>query len=650
MIQLGYYTTTAAFFIALLGIGLAIFASAKKRNDAYEAARNAVVACAFFTTIGAVAVVYAMLVGDYQLEYVWAHSDRDMPLLYKIGALWGGQAGSLLFWGFLLAVYSSIAVMRHRKDRLELMAPAIATMLVVIAFFLGTVTFASSPWDRASFIPPDGRGLNPLLQHPAMVIHPPCLYLGFVGFTLPFAFAMGALVSGRTDAEWLKKSRVWSIIAWTFLGAGNILGGRWAYVELGWGGYWAWDPVENAAFMPWLAGTAFIHSAMIQERKGMLKIWNMVLVTITFLLTIFGTFITRSGLISSVHSFAQSSIGYYFAGFLIFLMIAAFGLILMRRKELSSAQQLDSFFSRESSFLLNNLILLGGCFAVLWGTIFPMISEAAQGVRISVGPPFFNQIMIPIGLALLLLMGVGPLVPWRRSSIAGLKKLFSIPVVLALIAGALLLLLGVSHAYALVTFSICAFVLVTIVTEFARGIRARQSSSGTGVLRSLFDLFAKGQRRYGGYVIHLGVVIIFVGFAGAAFTRDGEGTLRRGESLEFHGYTLTFRELLQNKLPGVDEVSAEVMVSKGQTPLAFLYPQKNFFKKSEQLASEVAIHSTWGYDLYLVLGDYADDGGSASFKVYVNPLVRYFWFGGIVMVFGGLLVLWPMPRRGALAT
>ena len=645
MIQLGHYATTASFFIALLGIVLAVLASARKSPELYESARNAVIACAFFTAVGAAAIIYAMLVGDYQMEYVWAHSDRDMPLLYKIGALWGGQSGSLLFWALLLGVYSTIAVLRHRKDRLELMAPTIATLLIVEAFFLATVVFGSNPFDRASFIPLDGKGLNPLLQHPAMVIHPPCLYLGFVGFTLPFAFAMGALVSGQVDSEWLKKARVWAVVAWIFLGAGNILGGRWAYVELGWGGYWAWDPVENAAFMPWLAGTAYIHSAMIQERKGMLRIWNMVLITITFLLTIFGTFITRSGLISSVHSFAQSKIGYYFAGFLVFLVISAFGLILYRKKLLSSPQQLDSFFSRESSFMLNNLILLGGCFAVLWGTIFPMISETFKGVRISVGPPFFNQIMVPIGVALLLLMGVGPLVPWRRASWSGLRKVFSVPVVLALIAGGLLLVLGVSHAWALVTFSIAAFVLSTIVAEFARGIRARSSSSGTGPLASLRDLFIKGQRRYGGYIIHLGVVIIFVGFAGAAFTRDGEGTLRLGESLKFHGYTLTFRDLKQEQKPGVDEVAAEMLVSRGAKNIALLFPQKNFFKKNEQLASEVAIHSTWGSDLYVVLGDYAEDGQSASFKFYLNPLVRYFWFGGIVMVLGGILVLWPMPRR-----
>lgn len=650
MIQLGHLAAYGAFFCALLSIALAWVSYSRRRDDLLEAARNAVVACAWFTTLAAFGVWYAVFAGDYQMEYVWANSDRDMPLLYKIGTLWGGQSGSLLFWALLLSIYATVAVLKHRKDPRALMAPTIATLMIVEAFFLGVVCFASNPWDRAAFIPLDGRGLNPLLQHPAMVIHPPCLYLGFVGFTVPFAFAIGALISGQMGNEWLKKARGWAIVAWAFLGAGNILGGRWAYVELGWGGYWAWDPVENAAFMPWLAATAYIHSAMIQERKGMLRIWNMVMITTTFLLTILGTFITRSGLISSVHSFAQSRVGYVFAGFLIFLVIASYGLILARRKELRSPQQLDSLFSRESSFLLNNLILLGGCFAVLWGTIFPMVKEMVDGIRVSVGPPFYNQIMVPIGLGLLLLMGIGPLVPWRRATWGAIRKAFTVPVILGLVALVILLVGGVKWSYALVTFSIAAFVVTSIVSEFTRGVRARQHSTGASPLRALRDLFVKGQRRYGGYIIHLGVVIIFVGFAGSAFTREGQGTLARGESLAFHGYTLTFRDLLETQDPGVESVSAEVLLASGDRNVALLYPQRNFYRKSEQLASEVAIHSNLGADLYLVLADVAPDGTSASFKMFVNPLVRWFWVGGIVMVAGGVLVLLPFgTRRAALA-
>ncbi len=644
MIQLGQYSTYAAFCLALLTAVLGVIAYRAKSGAAFEATKNAVIATTCFTTLAAVGIVYAMLVGDYQMVYVWSNSDREMPLLYKIGALWGGQSGSLLFWAWLLGVFATLAVWKHRNDRRELISPVLVTMALIQGFFLALVAFASTPWARADFIPPDGRGLNPLLQHPAMVIHPPCLYLGMTGFALPFAFAISALINRDTGSDWLKKARVWAIIAWIFLGAGNVLGGRWAYVELGWGGYWAWDPVENAAFMPWLAGTAYIHSAMIQERKGMLRIWNVVLIVMTFLLTIFGTFITRSGLVSSVHSFAQSNIGTWFAVFLVVTAAVSFGLILWRRRDLESPRQLDSFFSRESSFLLNNLILLGGCFAVFWGTIFPMISEAVEGTRISVGPPFFNQIMIPIGIALLALMGIGPLIPWRRATWGSVRKIFSVPVGLAVIAAIVLFAFGVSHAYALVTLSLCGFVLVTIVGEFVRGIRARRAATGESGLRALGELFGKAQRRYGGYIIHLGVVIIFVGFAGAAFTKEGEGTLSRGESMEFHGYTLTFERIISQNERGIEATSAEVLVSRGDENLAMLYPQRNFYAKSQQLASEVAIHSTWWTDVYLVLGDVAQDQQSASFKLYLNPLVRWFWFGGIVMALGGVLVLIPLRR------
>jgi cytochrome c-type biogenesis protein CcmF len=520
--------------------------------------------------------------------------------------------------------------------------------MVVLAFFLSLVSFASSPYRRGPFVEADGVGLNPLLQHPAMVIHPPCLYLGLIGFTVPFALAVGALVSGQLGNEWMKKARFWALFAWLFLGAGNILGGWWAYLELGWGGYWAWDPVENAAFMPWLVGTAYIHSSMIQERKQMLRIWNMLLILVTFNLTVFGTFITRSGMISSVHSFAQSAVGYWFAGFLIITAVVSTALLLARRQQLKSEHHLDSFFSRESAFLLNNLILLGGAFAVLWGTIFPMVNEAVSGVRISLGPPFFNQIMIPIGLALLLMMGVGPLIPWRRASWSALRRIFSVPAALAVAAAAILLVLGVSHAYALVAFSFCAFVLWTIALEFHRGIRARRSSSGESWPRALGQLFVKGQRRYGGYVIHLGVVVIFIGFAGAAFNQQAETTLRPGESWSFRDYALTYRGLRVENRPNVESVAADVLLTENGTPKSILLPRKDWYIKNEQLASEVAIRSTLGSDLYLILASYDDATESVGLKLYWNPLVSWYWIGGIVMALGGILVMLPLQRlRGS---
>ena len=645
MIQLGYYAMCGALVAALTAIVFAVFAFRTGREDLQASARHAVWATAFFTTLACAGIVYAFLMGDYQMEYVWGNSDRDMPTFYKLGALWGGQSGSLLFWGWLLSMYSALVSLRHRRDHVRLMAPTTATLMTVASFFLALVVFGTNPFRRAAFIPLDGVGLNPLLQHPAMVIHPPCLYLGMIGFTVPFAFAVGALVSGRLDNEWLKKARLWAVVAWLFLGAGNILGGWWAYLELGWGGYWAWDPVENASFMPWLAGTAYIHSAMIQERKQMLKIWNMVLILSTFVLTVMGTFITRSGLISSVHSFAQSNIGYYFAGFLLVSILVSLGLIVWRRNELKSQQHLDSYLSRESAFLFGNLILLGGAFAVLWGTLFPMFTEAIKGTRISLGPPFFNQFMIPVGLGVLFLMGIGPRIPWRRASWQGLGRLFTVPAGLSLAAVAVLLVLGVSHAYALVTFGFCAFVTGTILMEFRQGILARMKAHGENPLLAFLRLFTKGQRRYGGYIVHMGVVIIFIGFAGSAFSENAETTLGRGETWHFRDYDLTYRGLAVEQTPSVERIAADVLLAKDHENVAVMKPRKDWYEKNQQLASEVSIHATLASDIYLVLASFDEKNDRASFKLFWNPLVSWYWIGGIVMVLGGLLILLPLRRR-----
>ncbi len=645
MIELGYYSMCAALGCGALAMVLAVLAYRGRREDLHDSARHAVWGTAFFTSLACAGIVYAFVVGDYQMEYVWGNSDRDMPLFFKLGALWGGQSGSLLFWGWLVSMYSALVALRHRRDGVTLMGPVLATLMVVQVFFLAIVIFGSDPFRRADFIPPDGVGLNPLLQHPAMVIHPPCLYLGMIGFTVPFAFAVGALISGQLDNAWLKKARMWAIVGWIFLGAGNVLGGWWAYLELGWGGYWAWDPVENASFMPWLAGTAYIHSAMIQERKQMLKIWNMVLILTTFILTIFGTFITRSGLISSVHSFAQSNIGYYFGAFLILTIVVSAGLLIWRRNDLKSENHLDSYLSRESAFLFGNLILLGGAFAVLYGTVHPMFAEMVTGKRISLGPPFFNQFMIPIGLGILLLMGIGPLIPWRRASWSALGRIFSVPV--GLMVGAVLVLLafGVVHSYALVTFGLCVFVTGTVLIEFWRGIRARMSAHGENPVLAFFRLFGKGQRRYGGYIVHIGVVIIFIGFAGAAFTQEAETTLARGETWSFRNYDLTYRGLHYERTPSVEKVAADVLLRENDVDVAVMMPRKDWYMKNKQLASEVAIHATVGSDLYLILATIDEETERASLKLYWNPLVSWYWIGAIVMVLGGVLVLLPTRRR-----
>jgi cytochrome c-type biogenesis protein CcmF len=647
MIQLGFYCVYVALAATALAGVLGALATWKKRADLTDAARNAVLVATGFYTLAIAGLVYAFMVGDYQLDYVWSNSDRSMPLFYKLGALWGGQAGSIMFWGWLLSLYAVAVVVRHRNDNHLLMAPTFTTLMFIQGFFLTLVGFIARPFDRAMLIPPDGRGLNPLLQHPIMTIHPPTLYLGFVGMAIPFAFAMGALISGRLSDDWLKRTRLWTLLAWLFLAAGNVLGARWAYVELGWGGYWAWDPVENAAFMPWLTCTAYIHSVMIQERRGMFKVWTMLLVIVSFLLTITGTFITRSGLVSSVHTFAQSAIGPWFAGFLTFLIVGSLGMLLWRRKMMASEHTLDSFLSREAGFLLNNLILLGGAFTVLLGTFFPIISEAIRNVKVSLGPPYFNAIMTPIGLALLLLVGIGPLIAWKRMSPSSFARMISVPLVLAVVATIVLAVAGVRHAYALVTFAICLFVLTTIVSEFARGIAARRRAASESVPLAFARLIWRAPRRYGGYIIHLGVVLVFIGFAGSAFNNEWESTVMPGERFHAGGYDLTYQGLEESESPGMESVKATVDLARNGRGIVRLTPHRIWYEKAEQLSTEVAIYSTWKHDLYLILAD-MDQSQKASFKVYVNPLVSWFWWGGIIMCLGGILVLLP-PRQRRMA-
>ena len=649
MIQLGSYCVYLALAVTALAGALGALAVWKKRRDLTDAARNAVLVAAGFATLAVAGLLYALLVGDYQIQYVWQNSDRSMSLFYKLGALWGGQSGSILFWGWLMSLYAVGVVIRHRNDPDEIVAPALTTLMFIQGFFLTLVGFVARPYTRGAFIPPDGNGLNPLLQHPIMTIHPPMLYLGFVGMAVPFAFAIGALVSGRLGNEWIKRIRFWAILAWLFLAAGNVLGARWAYVELGWGGYWAWDPVENAAFMPWLVGTAFLHSVIIQERRGMFKVWNMLLVMTAFILTITGTFITRSGIVSSVHAFAQSSIGAWFAAFLTFLIVVSIGLIVWRRGLMRSENNLDSLVSREAGFLLNNLILLGGAFTVLLGTFFPILSEAVRHVKVSLGPPYFNTIMTPIGLALLLLVGLGPVIAWKRMSLSGLWKALSLPVVIAVAAAGVLVIFGVRHAYALVTFALCALVLMTIVGEFVRGVRARRGLgyAHESIPVAMGRLIWRQPRRYGGSIVHVGVVMMFIGFAGAAFIGEWEAkSLNPGEKFNAGGYDLTFQGLEESAAPDVETVKADVLVSRHGHDLFRLTPHRNWYRKAEQLSTEVAIYSTWRHDLYVILAD-LDDTGHASFKVYINPLVNWFWWGGLVMCLGGILVLLPPKQRMA---
>lgn len=609
-----------------------------------RSAERAVYAVFGLVSIAMVVMLYALATHDFSIQYVARVSNRAMPMFYTMAALWGGQEGSLLLWLWLLVLYSALAVRQNQSRNREFIPYAIPTLMVTSILFLSLLVFAEDPFHRLPQTPIDGQGLNPLLQNPLMVIHPPNLYLGFVGYAVPFAFAIGALVSGRLDSQWIRSVRRWTIVAWLFNTIGVILGGQWAYVELGWGGYWAWDPVENASLMPWLTATAFMHSIMIQEKKGMLKVWNMSLVILTYALSIFGTFLTRSGIISSVHAFAESDIGSYFLIYLGVILVISVALVVKRLPQLQSDHRLESTLSRESSFLFNNLFLVGMMFAVLWGTMFPVLSEAIRGVKISVAAPFFNQVNVPLGLALLFLAGICPLIAWRKASVRNLTRNFSYPLIWSFVVTALLYVSGVRHVVALISLSICGFVLGTIVFEFYRGTRARQSSRGGSAWQALISLVQRNRRRYGGYIVHLGVVLAFVGITGSsAYQIEQDIVLRPGERADVGKFTLQYDRLEPLVMPTYEGFIATVRVFLGERLLSTLKPEKRIYFAQNQPTTEVALRTSLFEDLYIILAGF-EPSRIATFKVFVNPLVAWLWLGGLVMVIGTIIAIWPERR------
>src|SRR2546428_2778946 len=516
---------TFCLFLALAASAWTVIASFNgwraRLGELVLSAERAVYATWGLVLLAVLSLEYCIFTDQFGLEYVASYSNRALPRIYKFTALWGGQAGSLLFWELVLITYTSLIVLTNRRRNRSLLPLVVTTLAFVSTFFLGLVKFMSRPFVRLAFSPEDGNGLNPQLQNPFMAIHPPCLYLGYVGLTLPFAFAIAALATGRLDDTWFRTTRRWTILSWFFLGTGILLGGWWAYVELGWGGYWAWGPVENASLIPWLTCTAFLHSVMIEERKKMLRVWNLALVIMSFLLSILGTFITRSGVISSVHSFTKSDIGPVFAGFLGLSTLVSVGLLLYRLPELKSEHRLDSFVSRESTFLFNNLILVGAAFTVLWGTLFPIISEAVRGVKITVGPPFFNEVMVPIAFALVTLAGICPVIAWRRASPRKLVEKIQVPFWALLGGVGALLAGGVRDVYALVSFGLAVFVITTTLMEFFWGARSRQKVTGQRFGSALLSLVDRNKRRYGGFTVHLGVILIIIGVTRPPALRQG---------------------------------------------------------------------------------------------------------------------------------
>jgi cytochrome c-type biogenesis protein CcmF len=650
----GSFALLLAFVCAVYAFVGGIAAIYTRHPLLVKSTRQAGIATCALIFTATLSLEYLFFSDNFSSAYVVSHSNRALSTFYKVAALWSGQEGSLLFWSFLLSVYVISVLLVYRNKNGELMPYVGVVLAGVQIFFLTLNNFVASPFKSLSiqnssggfdlFTRIDGNGLNPLLQYPEMVIHPPNLYSGYTGFTIPFAFALAALLARYPGEKWIHLTRKWTMIAWCFQTMGILLGAHWAYAVLGWGGYWAWDPVENASLLPWLTGTAFLHSVMMQEKRGMMKVWNVWLVFTTFLLCILGTFLTRSGVVSSVHAFAQSSIGSWFVGFMIIILGVCFTAYLKNRDYLKSENQLDSIVSRESSFLFNNLILLVSCIAVLSGTLFPVFSEWISGSRISVGTPFFNKVNIPIGLLLMFLTGVGPLLAWRKTSTDSLKRNFGWPLLTGLVSGAVLFALGIRQIYSLVCFMLCVFVTATISMEFYRGARVIKARSNMNLLSAAYELAWRNTRRYGGYIVHMGMVLIFIGLAGAAFNRDLQKDMQPGSNMQIGPYTLLLQSSDSKPERNYNAERMIIEVMKDNKPLMMLYPERRFFNTNEQSGTMVAIYSTLQEDLYVVYAGQSPETSAPVIHAYLNPLVKWIWLGGVIVVMGTIVALMPNRR------
>jgi cytochrome c-type biogenesis protein CcmF len=616
-----------------------------------DTARRAGIASFVAVTAAAFALIWSVFTNDFSITYIMEHSNRALPGPYKFSALWSGQEGSLLLWAWLLAAYGFVLRLTHKTD-VKLYAYAGTILAAIQAFFLMILCFAAPPFALyQGAVPDDGNGLNPLLQYPEMVIHPPMLYLGYVGFSVPFCFALGALMMRYPGEKWIKVTRIWTMVTWLFLTCGIFLGMHWAYAVLGWGGYWGWDPVENASFMPWLTGTAFLHSVMMQEKKGMMKSWNVWLIFSTFLLTLLGTLLTRAGLVSSVHAFAQSSIGTWFVVFMGIVLAVCIFTYVLQRSHLKSEHHLESLVSRESSFLFNNLVLLTACFVILWGTLFPIISEYVVGNKVTVGAPFYNRVAVPIGIFLLFLTGVGPLLPWRATSFRSIRRNFVLPSIALWSTVIVCLAVGVrpwkdgaldqGNFYALVAFAVSAGVMTAILSEFFRGAGVISKQTGRNLITSTWLLTRRNTRRYGGYIIHIGVVIIVIGLSGSAFNRNIEGEMSLHDKMSIGPYTLENVGATQDTNANYNSEYAQLDVYKDGKKQFQMTPEKRVYLASEQPQTMVAIHSVPEWDLYVVYEGTNPDSGQPIIKAFLNPLVGWIWAGLVILVWGTVIALVP---------
>jgi cytochrome c-type biogenesis protein CcmF len=637
MADLGRAALVVSLGLSAYALIAGCYAAWANRRRLADSARNALV-CAFGATAVAAAVLATALVRhDFSFSYVAAHTNRTLSTPYSLSAFWGGQEGSLLLWLLVLTGFGALAVTINRRLLRDLVAWVVPVLGGIATFFGFVLVAIASPFDTQT-APVDGAGLTPSLQNPYMVAHPPMLYLGYVGLSIPFAFAAGALLSGNTDERWIVATRRWTLVAWTFLGFGQLLGAHWAYVEVGWGGYYAWDPVENAALMPWLAATAFLHSVMVQERKGMLKVWNMVLVALAFELSVFGTFLTRSGVVNSIHSFAQSSIGGWFLAFVVISSLFSLGLILYRLPLLKARTKLESALSREAAFLYNNLLLVALSMTILWGVLFPILTQLVKGESRTIGRPYYDFFLRSFGLPLLLLMGIGPLIAWRRTSVRALARAVAWPLGGAVVAGLALVAAGAgSSKPGLIAYTFSAFVLGTIAVELVRGTRA---------VGSLFLLVSRNRRRYGGYIVHASVVLLAIGVAGSsAYGSTTERKLVVGQSMHVPGYTLTLRGLTVRNTSNATETRAVLGVNGRWR--GTISSGANQYRNPPEPSNEVGIKTNWlrGEDLYVIASGFNQKQHAVYVKVLVKPLVNLIWIAGIVFLLGSAVAIWPDARE-----
>jgi len=643
--DLGIISLILALGFALYAIIAAVLGALRSANQLVESAKRSVLTVTFFMLLASAALIISFLTHDFGVSYVAEHSSRAMPWYFTTAAFYGGQEGSLLYWALMLSVFSAIFVFTSRRAPAVLVPYVMATLMATEAFFVIVLTSVSNPFARSAIIPADGAGLNPLLMDPGMLIHPPMLLMGFMSFALPYAFAVAAMITGNLSSEWLRSIRRWTLAAWSIQTTGLILGAWWAYHVLGWGGYWGWDPVENAALLPWLTATAFLHSTMVQERRGMLKVWNLFLIIASFALSIFGTFEVRSGVISSVHSFAYSSIGIYYLVFLGIVIVFSSALFLLRLPKLQPEQEFDSVLSREGIFLFNNLLLLGMTFATLWGTLFPLISAFIRGQTMTVGPPFYNQVMAPLIAVLVVAMGVGPLLAWRRTSRAALWRNLSVPAILAAVCAAVLPIFGVTDIAANIGFSVCAFTAAAILYELWRGACVRHSH-GEPYVVALYMLFNRYRQRYGGYLVHLGLIMLVLGVIGSHyFQQQRDAVLKPGQETTIAGYRLTYLGNFDTKEPDKETIMAQLQIWYNGQLQTYIYPGRiTYHNYGDQPASLIPINTFGLTDLYVVLTDWTG-AAQATIRVFVNPLVSLVWYGGIVMLLGGVVCWWPERRR-----